>query len=558
MKMMWHVVCLVMAVLTGGGAMAVIIGGEGSTPNTSTTPGTAKDATNSGGATDPAHPDANDMVSPGGGHDGQDLSGTQASSSQLDKGGMIEDEWDSQIVKFRPWHTPLLSIVRSISRKVSVQNWTIKHMRVGGETLEVTLKKAITGNATSVDINKTDVQGDLRAFFKGKKIYCVGVAGYKRGSQTDREGTLTLIVTDVAKNWSKITVMALNGPAVTAGEVTDELDCRKVPALPLGTVLCAGTVAMSESQLLVTPDNYQPRQREVYLQKKGYNVIYTDDFSKVKKKQPLSVTDIKADALVKYNIGAERDYWMSPKGRWNVQNEDGSTELAYSAEGILNQITNAVAIDGSFTLPLLTTISKLQFTEFSEHNTAHAFCGKNAMEKLLNIELGDKERHIFESLKAFDIDFTRYKTTFGTIDFCWDQTLDMLHLEDCIVVLDLAGAVRYVRGGAQSQTNDLNKGAGEVRNAKRFMFNEADCVALRGFNSIIIGPSDKIYNVKSAANVAQITCADALPTSPTNGQKIALMKDDTAGHKKGVVYMYTVSASGSGSWAKYTGVDDAS
>lgn len=446
-RMFWHLVCLILAVVTGGGAMAVTVGSEGPTPNTSSSPGTASDGVNSNGSGDPAHPDAQERPAPGGDKEGQNLSGTQASASQIVKGGLAEDEWDNEIVKFRPWKTPLLSIVRHVSKTMKTQGYVRKHMRLGGEKLEGILKTDVTGGTTTVDIKKDDVQGGLRAFFKGKKIYCVGVPGYKRGSSTDLEGTLTLLVTDVAKNFTKITVAALNGPAVTSGEenVTDELDCRNVPDLSAGTVLCAGTVAMSESQILVTPDNYQPREKEVYLQKKGFNLVFTDEFEKIQKKQPLKIADIKADALAKYNIGAERDYWMSCKARWNTTNEDGSVEYAYSAEGILNQITNSVAIDGAFTLPLLTAISKLQFTEFSEHDSAYAFCGKNAMEKLLNIQLGDKQRQIFESVKSFDIDFTRYKTTFGTIDFCWCQTLDMLHLEDCIVVLDLKGLVRYVK-----------------------------------------------------------------------------------------------------------------
>lgn len=559
----WSVVCFVMAVVCGGGAMAVVITDEGPDPHAGQAnqpiEGTAADGTNSNNAADPAHPDANDRVAPGGNVNGQDLTGTQASATQITKGGLAEDEWDNEIVQFRPWNTPLLSVIRKVSKTYKTDGYVRKHMRVGGETLEATVKKAISGNSgstTTIDILKGDVQGSLRCFYKGKKIYALGVPGYKKGSNQDLQGTLTLVVIDTDKNFNKITVAALNGPAVTAGEsnVTDELDCRYVPQIPVGTVLSAGTVAMSESQKLVTPENYQPREKEVYLQKKGFNIVFTEEFEKIQKKQPLKIADIKADTLVKYNICAERDYWLSCKARWNTTNEDGSVEYTYSAEGILNQITNTVAVDGAWTLPLLTALTKLQFTEFSEHNTAYAFCGKNAMEKLLNIQLGDKERHIFDSVKQFDIDFTRYKTTFGTIDFAWCQTLDMLHMEDCIVVLDLKGLVRYVKMAPQEETNDMSKGAGEIRDAKRILYKEADCVALRGYNSIIVGPAEKVYNMKSAANMADIVCADKLPTGDqlTTGMKVALMQDDEDGHKAGVVYMYTGSA-----WEKYNGIDDA-
>lgn len=523
--------------------MAVTIGDEGPDANKNSNPGTAADAdgVGQGGknvlSDDPAHPDANDRVAPGGNKNGQDLTGTQASATQITKGGLAEDEWDNEIVKFRPWNTPLLSIIRHVSKTIKTDGYVRKHMRVGGETLEATLKNKIDAGSVAV-IKKTDVNGSLRPFYKGKKIYCLGVAGYKRGKVEDREGTLTLIVTDVARNFSEITVAALNGPAVTENEVTDELDCRKVPEIPAGTILSAGTVAMSESQKLVTPENYQPREKEVYLQKKGFNIVFTEEFEKIQKKQPLKIADIKADTLVKYNICAERDYWMSPKARWNTTNEDGSVEYCYSAEGILNQITNSIAVDGNWTLPLLTAVTKMQFTEFSEHNTAYVFCGKDAMEKLLNIQLGENQRQIFDNVKQFDIDFTRYKTTFGTLDFTWCQTLDMLHMEDCMVVLDLKGLVRYVKMAPQEETNDMSKGAGEIRDAKRILYKEADCVALRGYNSIIIGPSAKINNLESGENNTGILGVDKMPAASDDntGRKMVLLQEQE-GYEVGVVYI---------------------
>lgn len=588
-----NVIMFALAVVSGGATMAVAITDEGPDPKVSSASGqpdagTARDdeghaqsnssTPNTNLSADPAYPGANDRPAPGGNAFGQDLTGTQASATQIVKGGLAEDEWDNEIVKFRPWNTPLLSLVRKVSKTYKTDGYVRKHMRIGGETLEAKVLTAFGhgetnggSKPTSVTIPKSAVQGSLRPFYKGKKIYCLGVAGYKKGSATVRQGTLTLVVTDTDKNFNTITVAALNGPAVNAGEayVTDELDCRYVPSVAVGTVLAAGTVAMSESQKLVTPENYQPRESEVYLQKKGFNIVFTEEFEKIQKKQPLKIADIKADTLVKYNIGAERDYWLSCKARWNTTNEDGSVEYTYSAEGILNQLTNSIAIDGAYTLPLLTAITKLQFTEFSEHNTAYAFCGKNAMEKLLNIQLGTNERHIFEDVKQFDIDFKRYATTFGTIDFTWCQTLDMIGLEDCIVVLDLKGLVRYVKMAPQEETNDMSKGAGEIRDAKRILYKEADCVALRGYNSIIIGPSSKIYNIKSAANVADIVMTDTIPAAAirVDGMKIVLTQDATdtgqgSGHDQaltaGIVYAWDSSQDAGSKWVIYTGASDAS
>ena len=131
-------ILMILAVVTGGGAMAVAdlvepqIGDEGPNP--------ASDATVK--ATEPVAEGKSDRLSPGGNKDGQDLTGSQASSTQLKEGGLLEKEWDNEIVKFYPYKTPLLSIVRRMAKTVTIRNWSISHMRVGGDTLDgqVTVK----------------------------------------------------------------------------------------------------------------------------------------------------------------------------------------------------------------------------------------------------------------------------------------------------------------------------------------------------------------------------------------------------------------------------------
>ena len=550
-------VLTVLAAFVGGGAMAVVITDEGPDPNTSSNPGTAADASNSNGALDPAHPEAKDRVSPGGNLDGQDLTGTQASATQIRKGGLADDEWDNEIVQFRPWNTPLLALVRKVSKTYHTQGYERKHMRNGGDTLECITKSAISpaSGATTIKLTPTNTAGNLRPFYKGTKIYCLGVAGYKLGSASVNEGILTLLVTETNKNFTEITCAALNGPAVTAGMqyVTDELDCRTVPTIPAGTVLAAGAVSMSESQLLVTPENYRPTEHTVYLQKKGFNIIFTDEYEKIKKKQPLSVANIKADTLVKYNLRAERDYFLGTKRRWNTTNEDGSVEYDYSAEGVIPQITQNMSVDSAYTLGLLGAINMAQFTEFSAHNVAYAFCGKNAMQQLNTLTLPTGYTHTLENVSEFNIDFKRYKDTFGTMNYTWCQTLDMLNMSDCIVVLDLQGLVRYVHLAEKEQTNDMSKGAGEIRDAKRLIKTEADALALLGYNSLLVGPSAKILNLNSGVVSSSIVYVTALPGSPATNDKIAPAVDFTDSgvvYKAGVVYIYNGTT-----WNTWKGID---
>lgn len=556
----WRVVQALLAIVAmvfGGAGMAMAdlvepqIGNEGPTANNAK----AGSPLNPGSDHDPVDPSVNDRVGPGGNRYGQDLTGTQLSSTQLTKGDLVEDEWDSNIVKYKPFRNPLLSIARQVTRKQTIQNWAVNHMRVGGETLEVVT--TATANLTagnSIKLTPSNCTGSLRPFYKGSTVFALGQPGYKRGSQTVKEGELMLFVTDVDK--TGVTLQAVNGPARTEGEVGDELDYMTCPAIPVGTVMSCGATAAGESQLMISPENFQPRPQEVYVQKKLLNIVWTEDFEKVKRKQPIKVQDIKEDALYKYNMRAERTYWRGVKGRFNVQNADGSVEYVYTSQGILWQLTNAYAVDGGYKLEDLIALSRIQFTDFSESNHAFVFCGKQAMSDLLNIDPGQNRRVVFTDYNKWNLDFKQFKTTFGTLDFIWDQTLDMLHLEDCMIVLDLEGAVRYVKITEKEQTNDMSKGAGEIREGRRFIHQEADAVALRGYNSVIVGPSAKVFGLPTGGEMNRIKSANALPSNPADGTIVALTADYVSGgttYEKGKVYQYTVSGQ-TGSWNEYAGL----
>ena len=556
------------ACIVGGGAMAVApppyadpsdmvepqIGNEGPAVNTAA----ATSPTNPGSDHDPVDANVSDRITPGGSTAGQDLTGTQMSSTQLTKGGLVEDEWDANIVRFKPFRNPLLTLVRVLSKTQKISNWTVNHMRVGGETLEVVTTQALSDASTPVDmitLTTSNCRGSLRPFYKGSTVFALGVPGYAPGSQTVQEGELMLFVVDSTKN--SATLMAVNGPARSANVIGDELDSVKIPLIPAGTILSCGATAAGESQLMISPENFQPRPFDVYVQKKLLNIVTTEDFDAVKKKQPLKVSDVKADALYKYNMRAERTYWRGIRRRFNVQNADGSVEFAYTSEGVLWQLTNSYAIDSDYTLNDLIAISKLQFTDFAENNRAYVFCGKDAMASLLNINPGTNRHIVFEDtrVKNIDLEFKSFRTTFGTLNFIWDQTLDMLHMADCMVVLDIEGAVRYVKMGEKEQTNDMSRGAGEIRAAHRFIHYEADAVALRGFNSILVGPKDRIFSMPQTKNMNKIISSDSLPDVPADGMLIALTEDytvDDVTYTAGTVYKY-VEEDSTG-WVEYTGL----
>ena len=538
-------VLMLLAVATGGGVLALAdnvepqIGNEGVEP-------ASKETVE---AKEPVNPDTNDRLSPGGKKDGQDLTGSQASSTQLREGGLLDKEWDSEIVKFYPFKTPILSIVRRMAKTVNIKNWSVSHQRVGGETLDGQVTQKIVAGDT-VEINSTNFSGSIRPFYKGTTVIVSGVPGYKEGSKTKTEGTLMLYV--IEANGKKAVMQAVNGIPKNEGDTRENLDNMTCPEIPVGTTLLAASSAASESQLTITPENFQPREKSVYVQKKLLNIVFTDDYEKVKKKQPITVADLKTDAIIKYNLRAERTYLMGIKSRFKAETGDGQIEDVYTSEGIINQLTNTYAIGDEYTLSDLIAISKLQFTEFSENDRCFAFCGKNAIERLENIKLEGSHQNDFINHNEFDLSFKRFKDTFGSLDFIWAQTLDLMGMSDFMVIFDPKASRRYVKIGKREQTNDMSKGGGEVRDAKRWIHQEADSVALRGYNSILVGPASKINKI-ATESLGAIISAAKLPTTPAKGMKVALTKDYVNGettYEAGTVYYYDGSA-----WSVYAGQD---
>lgn len=534
----------VLAVVSGGGAMAAPGTLENPNPDDMLKADPAADH-------EPVDPDANDRQMPGGDAAGQDLTGTQASATQVREGGLEDDEREDKITQIRPYKVPFLRILSRVAKTQSVTNYRIMHARVGGETLDGTVTTNISAGAT-IKLTKNNFSGNLLVFRKFDLLTVPSMGGYKPGSQTEHNGEF-LVLEVIERDKTGVTLCAINGPAATVGQTGDEYDYQTVPAIAAGTYIVGMWNAMSESQLLVTPDNYQPREREVYLQKHGWNVTFTEEFEKAKKKYPVKVANLLEDASIKDDMRVERGYWFGAKAKRKRMNDDGSVEDVFYSEGIMTQIPNHYAIGNEYTLSDLIALSKLQFTDFATSNRAFAFCGKNAIERLENINPGVNRQIHMTVESQYDLTFKKFKDTFGEINFIWDQTLDFMGLSDYMFILDMDNAVHYIKESSRSRTNDMSKGAGDIRLAKTHWEYDTDAVALKGYNSIMVGPEGGIFNLMTEGVINYIVSANVLPDTPATNMKIALTSDyndGTTDYEKGKVYIYNGEA-----WEEYTGSD---
>ena len=368
--------------------------------------------------------------------------------------------------------------------------------------------------------------GDLNEVGVSSTIIVKGVKGYEKGSTTKTKGDLVLFVSGVDEDGAEITCRPLNGKAKIEGTKSDYLRDYKVPAIPANTELFISSYAGSERQKIVNPDNSQPRFATVYLQKRLFNIVVTDHFREILKKTPWGFDDMKDQALANFSKKFERDLWDGEQTRFIVKIKEGHEEYVYTSQGILRQLTNTLGIEGKFKYTHITAIGKVMFTKYAETTEAYLLCGKNKIGEIANME---------EIIKHMDAKYDHKKTdygivvrdlvsNFGTLHIVYAPMMDELGYEDFAVAAPLQIA-RYYHKVKRESNIDLNKAGNDAREAQRYTYIEIAALALRGQNSMLIGPSDQIVDKNLSDNTKAVNVVDALPENPYEGMIITFDED---------------------------------
>ena len=262
--------------------------------------------------------------------------------------------------------------------------------------------------------------------------------------------------------------------------------------------------------------------------------------------------DVKSEALYNFRRKAARSAWLSWPTKFTVANAQMGEELVYTQEGVLNQVTMLMGAPDQYDLKLLTAISMLMFTENASGNSARAYCGKNAIKRILHLKETKTYKELgFESYTELGIEVHAYKDNFGKVEFVYDPTLDDLGYADFMAVVDIKNARRYVETENREYTVDMKKGAGENREAERYVTIQADAIALKGYNSLLVGPSSMLESMNVADAATNVELVTVVPENPSDGQLIFLTAAD-AGLSLEADKAYRWDAA-TGKWVAYTG-----
>lgn len=436
-----------------------------------------------------------------------------ATTTKADETEFSEEEIDRQIANAFLFNFPLQYYIVNMARQQPVKTYHPKHFRSGSAKLDLKLTKQISTSSETIAINSSDV--DNQVGYKALKVFSTvffrGVTGYDPKTGAPKGDLMGYILS--ADN-SSANILLLNANAQESGTT-----------IPAGTKVFVGATAGSETQLVVPPDNYQPTGYEVYLQKKLSNIIWSKDWEAQTKKVDFAQKDLRNNALWIFKYKNAVAHWLGTQMVKNIDvGGDLGEERVYFEEGLLNQVNMMYTYDADALTPEdFNAIARMQFTRFSKNNHAVAFCGAGFLEKMQNMDVQKVQTVATKSVEITGgLIVKRWDSIFGNIDFVYDPILTELDYSDFAFICDIKELTRYVKREQKEATLDMEK-TSDAREAKREMVSIIDCVATRGFNNILVGPSNQVGKARALGSMeVVINAVDSLPQSANDGDVVYL------------------------------------
>ena len=495
------------------------------------------------------------------------LQGKAATATDSRDAGLEAEDYDKDVDEFRPFAFPIETYIARQCRPVKVNSPVHGHWRTGSTDLDaiwngsaVTISPAAssttpynkTNNILKLAVANFDNAECLTEF---STVIVKGVAGYKKDESGTEvaDGELMLFVLDHKDSSDYIQFKVINPPINATTPTT--------VSIPQYAEFKSMATACAESQMHVASETYLPEKFDVFLQKKIVTCVITDALEEQIKKVPHTKQKILANAEYNFKRECARSHWNGTKARVDVYvPETGNRESVYFENGILRQINMLYTLSGNvLTDDDLLVMSTLQFTDNSQSDEATVFCGKKAMQRLIKlVNSADKYKDVGKvEVNDYGIKVRNYRDNFGSFEFVYDPTLNDIGYEEAMVVVDLRHATRPYIVNKKTTQRDMSK-TGEAREAKEYNLCKYDCVALNGFNSMLVVPANvALTQANLGGIVASFSSVSALPSGEALTDAAKLLKyyltadDATAGFKKADIVEWDHELN---TWVKFQGV----
>ena len=273
----------------------------------------------------------------------------------------------------------------------------------------------------------------------------------------------------------------------------------------------------------------------------------------------VSKRDVVANAVYNFRRKCSRSHWNGTEFRVDLKIPElnGNREAVYGERGVLRQIPMLYTHQDELTYDDLMAISSLMFTENAASESAIAFCGKKQIKRLMTLV---NSATIFKDVSTVEVDqfgirVRKWQDNFGEIKFVHEETLDDLGYENYMAVLDLRNAVRYYKRNEKDIDQDMSK-SGESREAMVYNKSVIDCIALKGFNAVLVCPTSEASKAGNLGGIeANIIPVAHLPmevelTADAKTKKYYLTAD-TSGFVKGTIVEWDAEQK---DWKEFEGI----
>lgn len=495
-----------------------------------------------------------------------ELQGRAATGTDVTDAGIEAEDYDSRVDEFKKFAFPLDTLIMHRAKSQRVHSYKHKHYRSGstdltavytGDSFSITAGQNTAGkyvaNTRILTLPAADFE-NVEALKQWSTVAIRGVEGFKKDADGNEisDGDMVLFVKEFKNGAENIKFFVMNPPVKTSAPATS------VTFAP-NTEFYAMSTAGSESQMNVSPSTYLPEGFEQYLQKKIETVVITDYFDEMNKKVSIKTQQIIDHAAYNFRRKCARSHWDGTMGAVDVDVEATGRERVYFENGLLRQINMLYTHGQDMTDEDLLVITTLMFGENSMSESATAFCGRNEIKRFIRlVNSADKYKDVSKvTVNEYGIRVRTYVDNFGSIEFVWDRTLDDLGYEDYMAVIDVSNVTRYYMVNDKKTERDMSK-TGEAREAKEYNLSRIDCLALNGFNAILVCPSSLALSARNTGGIqAEFVSVSALPsgsalTAEAKTKKYYLTADDTTnGFSKGEVVEWSTELDG---WVNYEGV----
>ena len=498
------------------------------------------------------------------------LQGKAATATDVRDAGLEAEDYDKDVDEFRKFRFPSETFFARQCRPVKVSSYVHGHYRTGSTDLEavygssnITITAGVFSGAVKNVNGKVVLEIAESAFTNPEclKRYATvvvkGVAGYKwdSGHNEIPDGELVLFVLSHKDGDSNIKFQVMNPPLKENTAAQDATSNATYTTIPSEAVFSVMATAGSESQMRVDSETFLPEKFDVYLQKKIVTVTITDEFDSQDKKVQFKTKQVLANAEYNFKRECARSHWNGTMARTDIMvPETGSREAVYMENGVLRQVNMLYTHGEDLTDDDLLALTTLMFTNNSMSDEATVFCGKKAMRRLIKlVNSADKYKDVGKvEVNEYGIKVRKYIDNFGSLEFVWDPTLDDIGYEEYMVILDLRHATRPYKQNDKQTTRDMSK-TGEAREAKEYNLCRIDCIALNGFNSILVCPSTLALDAANTGGIlASFVSVSTLTGVSDHTKKYYLTADDTDnGFVKGDVVEWSTDLD---AWVPFEGI----